>query len=79
MLRHKAIIQCARVAFGFVGIHDEDEGKVIADAEYIEVKPPIAMPEEIKKPETAKTEPEPGTDPEEPKLTPEQQAFVDKL
>ena len=31
MLRHKAIIQCSRIAFGFSGIHDEDEGKVIAE------------------------------------------------
>lgn len=27
MLRHKALIQCARVAFGFSGIVDEDEGE----------------------------------------------------
>ena len=27
MLRHKAIIQCARIAFGFSGIQDEDEGR----------------------------------------------------
>ena len=25
MLRHKAMIQCARLAFGFVGIYDKDE------------------------------------------------------
>ena len=30
MLRHKALIQCARVAYGFSGIHDEDEAKDIA-------------------------------------------------
>lgn len=29
MLRHKAMIQCARVAFGFVGIFDEDEAERI--------------------------------------------------
>lgn len=29
MLRHKALIQCARVAFGFAGIYDEDEAKRI--------------------------------------------------
>jgi phage recombination protein Bet len=29
MLRHKAYIQCARVAFGFSGIYDEDEGERI--------------------------------------------------
>lgn len=31
MLRHKALIQCARVAFGFCGIHDEDEARDIID------------------------------------------------
>lgn len=30
MLRHKAIIQCGRVAFGFGGIYDEDEGRETA-------------------------------------------------
>lgn len=33
MLRHKAIMQCARVAFGISGIADEDEGRDIAEAE----------------------------------------------
>ena len=41
MLRHKALIQCARVAFGYSGIYDEDEAKridggittVVSDAE----------------------------------------------
>jgi len=31
MLRHKALIQCARLAFGFAGIHDEDEARRIRD------------------------------------------------
>jgi hypothetical protein len=47
MLRHKAIIQCARVAFSFAGIHDEDEGKTIADAEVISTtsgKPVVKEP-----------------------------------
>lgn len=56
MLRHKAIIQCARVAFGFGGIHDEDEGKIIADAEFtVADTKPITMPEEIG-PEQVKSE-----------------------
>ena len=38
MLRHKAIIQCARVAFSYSGIHDEDEGRIIADAEVVDTK-----------------------------------------
>lgn len=35
MLRHKAMIQCARLAFGFVGIYDEDEGARIVEAEVV--------------------------------------------
>lgn len=31
MLRHKAMIQAARYAFGFSGVYDEDEGSKIAD------------------------------------------------
>lgn len=30
-LRHKAMIQCARLAFGFVGIYDDDEAQRIAE------------------------------------------------
>lgn len=32
MLRHKALIQCARLAFGFVGIYDQDEAERIVEA-----------------------------------------------
>ena len=31
MLRHKAMIQCARLAFGFGGIYDQDEAERIAE------------------------------------------------
>lgn len=31
MLRHKGLIQCARIAFSFGGIYDEDEAKRIVD------------------------------------------------
>lgn len=31
MLRHKAMIQCARIAFGYVGIYDQDEAERIMD------------------------------------------------
>lgn len=31
MLRHKAMIQCARLAFGFVGIYDQDEAERITE------------------------------------------------
>lgn len=33
MLRHKAMIQCARLAFGFGGIYDQDEAERIAEIE----------------------------------------------
>lgn len=36
MLRHKTLIQCARVAFGFAGIYDPDEAERIRDANAIE-------------------------------------------
>lgn len=32
MLRHKAMIQCARLAFGFVGIYDQDEAERINES-----------------------------------------------
>ncbi len=32
MLRHKAMIQCARLAFGYGGIYDQDEAERIAEA-----------------------------------------------
>jgi len=32
MLRHKAMIQCARIAFGFGGIYDQDEAERIQEA-----------------------------------------------
>lgn len=31
MLRHKAMIQCARIAFGFSGIYDQDEAERIVE------------------------------------------------
>lgn len=33
MLRHKAMIQCARIAFGYTGIFDEDEAERIVEKE----------------------------------------------
>jgi phage recombination protein Bet len=33
MLRHKTLIQCARIAFGFAGIYDEDEAARIVERE----------------------------------------------
>ena len=46
MLRHKAMIQCARYAFGFAGIYDDDEAERIVAAQDVEVaaeqKPTLA-------------------------------------
>jgi phage recombination protein Bet len=35
MLRHKAMIQCARLAFGYAGIYDQDEAERITDADKV--------------------------------------------
>lgn len=37
-LRHKALIQGARIAFGFAGIYDEDEANRIVDAQAVVVQ-----------------------------------------
>lgn len=40
MLRHKALIQCARLAFGFTGIYDQDEAeRIVENKEPIDVTP----------------------------------------
>lgn len=39
MLRHKAFIQCARVAFGFAGIYDPDEGEAIVEGHVVDQEP----------------------------------------
>jgi len=40
MLRHKSMIQCARLAFGFVGIYEQDEAERIVEAEVVRVSQP---------------------------------------
>lgn len=39
MLRHKATIQCARLAFGFVGIYEQDEAERIIEGEFTQSQP----------------------------------------
>lgn len=39
MLRHKAMIQGARLAFGFTGIYDPDEGERIVENQRVDVTP----------------------------------------
>jgi phage recombination protein Bet len=74
MLRHKALIQCARVAFGFSGIHDEDEAKDIAGMRNVTpsnaVAPsfvlPAAEPAKKQSKKEPEAEPELPTQPEQP-------------
>lgn len=54
MLRHKAMIQCARLAFGYVGIFDQDE------AERIIIEKDITAEGETLKPEPKAPEPWPA-------------------
>lgn len=59
MLRHKSYSQCARIAFGFSGIYDEDEAERIDSVTDIPAgKPDVSMPkakdEEPKKEEVKK-------------------------
>lgn len=59
MLRHKAMIQAARYAFGFSGIYDEDEGEKIAEARDItptRITPPATLPEIPEEPSEPVTE-----------------------
>lgn len=58
MLRHKSMIQCARYAFGFAGIYDEDEGRVIADAVDVTPRPRVPSPSEVAQIEHAASGPE---------------------
>lgn len=44
MLRHKSLIQAARYAFGFSGIYDEDEARVIAGAQQAKPADPELSP-----------------------------------
>ena len=46
MLRHKAIIQCARMAFGFA-LKDPDEAERIIEAQVGPARAPVAMPRVI--------------------------------
>jgi len=79
MLRHKAMIQCARVAFGFAGIVDEDEFERMAmvdvtDSVKTAAPPPPERPTRVKHPpkaeiaapqQTAAAPPAPEPTPEE--------------
>jgi len=53
MLRHKTIIQGARIGFGITGIYDQDEAERILEAEMVETtvgKPEVRIPEALSAP-----------------------------
>ena len=83
MLRHKAMIQCARLAFGFAGIYDPDEAERLRDmGAAVEVQPSTPSVDRVralidtKAPQQdAKVAPA-ATSPTEQGLTPEQAEFV---
>lgn len=45
MLRHKSLIQCSRIAFGFVGIYDQDEAERIIEGQAEVIIDPAAPKE----------------------------------
>lgn len=51
MLRHKAMIQCARLAFGYGGIYDQDEAERIVEGQPQHRQPVEMGPAEIVQPE----------------------------
>lgn len=73
-LRHKALIQGSRIAFGYVGIYDQDEAERIieGDAERVQVgKPHVQQPK-------AKSQPEPQAPKANPEMTPEEREAARK-
>lgn len=77
MLRHKTLIQCARIALGFSGIYDEDEAARIAAGEAVLVN----LPPQASRTEQAKAllgkEPE-ATEPEAPPADDEELPISDE-
>lgn len=79
-LRHKTLIQTARVAFGFAGIYDEDEGKRVIEAEAIRATPSggAAVASLAERIEQARSgDQAPDTSPEDAEFTETRPADVD--
>lgn len=80
MLRHKAYMQCARLAFGLSGIYDEDEAHdIIKNAEVISVGAPIQMPQEAAPASAAEPAPPAEPVPEQEEAAFDRQAAIDKI
>jgi phage recombination protein Bet len=56
MLRHKAMIQCARLAFGFAGIYDPDEAERVRDMGMADEVAPDSSIAQVRKAAAKKTE-----------------------
>jgi phage recombination protein Bet len=52
MLRHKAMIQCTRLAFGFVGIYDQDEAERITETRIVDSSHTVVEPQKQLQPIT---------------------------
>jgi phage recombination protein Bet len=50
MLRHKALCQCVRIAFGFGGVFDEDEARDVAMRDVTPTKPEPSRPKFLDQP-----------------------------
>ena len=46
MLRHKSLIQCSRIAFGFIGIYDQDEAERIIEGQAVVISDPSSSLQE---------------------------------
>jgi len=73
MLRHKALMQCGRVAFGLSGLVDEDEAKDFCEVTVLE-DDPLTPGRHVSKPKKKKAEPAKEVD--MPKDEPEELAVV---
>ncbi|MEM9236782.1 MAG: recombinase RecT [Verrucomicrobiota bacterium] len=75
MLKWKTIIQCGRIAFGFGGIYDEDEGKEVAGMRDVTPEPELPKSNPFAKPEAEPVKAE-EVDESEPEL---QRAFFESF
>ena len=72
MLRHKSLIQCARVAFGYAGIYDQDEAERIVEGSIREIDPEPVVADLNRRLDARRTESqEPATE-----ATPERVTFA---
>jgi phage recombination protein Bet len=80
MLRHKALMQAARVAFGFSGIYDEDEVKEAIDVSAV-VSVAQSAPRFLKPPEhkLAEQPPKPAPDPDPAQADDDQRTPFEKI